>query len=154
MLSLHDERWQSLAGGYRQVFDPRPMLLKLEADTDTKSAWNELWEGLHHQGDVGTASYAAVPQLVRIYRTKENIDWNTYAMVATIELAREDSNNPVMPKWLENDYFRAIHELAEFGAGQVLSSRNQEEIRGILSIIALSADARTHARFLLDYSAE
>jgi hypothetical protein len=154
MLSLDDSRWQNLEGGYRVRFDPRPQLLKLEANNDTKAAWHELWEELHHQGDIGEASYAAVPHLVRIYRERGVIDWNAYAIVAVIELARDGGNNPGVPNWLEDDYFHAIRELAQVGAVEVLRATDQEDIRAILSILALTAGARTHARFLLDYSGE
>ena len=154
MLGLDDKRWQNLDGGYRKKFDPRPSLSKLDTNNDTKVAWQELWEGLHHQGDVGEASYAAVPQLVRIYRNAGVIDWNTYAIVAVIELARDDDKNPPIPKWLEEDYFQAIRDLAELGAVEVLQTKNPEEIRAILSILAISAAARIHAKFLIDYSAE
>jgi hypothetical protein len=154
MLSLDDKRWQILEGGYRTRFDPRPLFSELETDKDAKAAWHELWEGLHHQGDVGAASYAAVPHLVRIYRKRGVLDWNTYAIVAVIELARDDGKNPEVPRWLEDDYFQAIRDLAEVGAVEVLQTKNPEEIRAILSILAISAGARTHAKFLIDYSAE
>jgi len=49
--------------------------------------WEELWNELHHQGDVGDASFASVPFLVRSYRQRDVINWNTYALVAIIELA-------------------------------------------------------------------
>jgi hypothetical protein len=103
---------------------------------------------------VGEASYAAVPHLVRIYRKRGVIDWNTYAIVAVIELARDDGKNPEVPKWLEEDYLRAIRDLAEVGAVEVLQTTNPEEIRAILSILAISAGARTHAKFLISYSAD
>jgi hypothetical protein len=154
MLSLDDIRWQTLEGGYRIRFDPRPLFTKLDNGNDTKAAWHDLWEELHHQGDVGEASYAAVPHLVRIYRKRGVIDWNTYAIVAVIELARDDGKNPEVPKWLAEDYFQAIRDLAEVGAVEVLLTKNPEEIRAILSILAISAGARTHARFILNYSAE
>jgi hypothetical protein len=154
MLSLNDKRWQNLEGGYRTQFDPRPSLSKLDTNKDTSAAWHDLWDGLHHQGDVGEASYAAVPHLVRIYRDAGVIEWNTYAIVAVIELARDASKNPPIPKWLEEDYFQAIRDLAELGSVQVLQTRNPEETRAILSILAISAGARTHAKFLVDYSAE
>ena len=154
MLGLDDKRWKDLEGGYRERFDPRPMLSKLEANRDTKSAWHELWEGLHHQGDVGAASYAAVPHLVRIYRGHGSIDWNTYAIVAVIELARTSGNNPEVPEWLKEDYFKAIRELAEVGAVEVLRAKSPEESLSMLSILAIAVGVRTHARFLLDYSDE
>jgi hypothetical protein len=131
MLSLDDKRWQTLAGGYRVPFDPRPQLSQLAANNDTKAAWHALWEELHHQGDVGEASYAAVPHLVRIYRQRGAVDWNTYAIVAVIELARDVGKNPPVPKWLQEDYFRALRDLAEAGAAEVLKAKNSEDIRAI-----------------------
>jgi hypothetical protein len=153
MLSLDDKRWPALTGGYRTPFDPRSLLLKLETD-DAAAAWKNLWEELHHQGDVGDASYAAVPHLVRIYRQHRAIDWNTYAIVAVIELARGRDDNSDVPKWLEQDYFQALRELAEKGITEVLRAKTSEELRAILSVLAISKGARTHARFLLDYSEE
>jgi hypothetical protein len=154
MFSLDDARWQDLDGGYRVRFDPRPLLSKLQANDETKATWHELWEQLHHQGDVGEASYAAVPHLVRIYRERGGDCWNTYAIVAIIELARGMGKNPDEPKWLKEDYFRAIRELAEVGAVEILRARDSEEIRAILSILAITTGIRTHARFLLNYSDE
>jgi hypothetical protein len=154
MFNLDDNRCQNLEGGYRDRFDPRLLLSELETKKNAKAAWHELWEGLHHQGDVGAASYAAVPHLVRIYRERGMIDWNTYAIVAVIELARDEGKNPKVPKWLEDDYFQAIRDLAEVSAVEVLQTKNPEEIRAILSILAICAGARTHAKFLINYSAE
>jgi hypothetical protein len=82
MLSFDDERWNHLTGGYKTPFDPRPCLQKIERREDAAAAWQELWEELHHQGDVGDASYAAVPELVRIHRSESAVDWNPYALVA------------------------------------------------------------------------
>jgi len=154
MLSLDDKRWQTLAGGYRVPFDPRPQLSKLTANNDTKGAWHVLWEELHHQGNVGEASYAAVPHLVRIYRQRGVVDWNTYALVAVIELARGSGKNPEVPEWLKEDYFRALRDLAETGAAEVLKAKDSEDIRAILSILAIAAGVRTHAKFIINYSAE
>jgi hypothetical protein len=56
-MSLDDLRWQELHGGYRVPFDASELLRRLEQGQDI---WDELWQELHHQGDVGEASYAAV----------------------------------------------------------------------------------------------
>lgn len=154
MLNFEDQRWRELLGGYRTAFDVRPSLQKLESNLGANEAWHELWEELHHQGDVGEASYAAVPHLVRIHRQRGRDDWNTYALVATIELARGKGSNPEVPNWLEQDYFGAIQELAKLGAVEVLRSKNLEDIRAILSILAIAKGARTHGRFLVEYSDE
>ena len=53
MLSLDDNRWSNLTGGYRIKCDPWPLLARLESDGNKETAWHELWEELHRQGDVG-----------------------------------------------------------------------------------------------------
>ena len=154
MLDLEDSRWEELRGGYRTIYDPRPALLRLRSEKDARQAWEELWDGLHHQGDVGDASYAAVPHLVEIHRQRGTPDWNPYAMVATIELARGDIRNPKLPEWLAGDYLQAIRKLSTVGAMELAFARNPEEIRAILAVLAISKDARTHGRLLLNYSEE
>jgi hypothetical protein len=152
MVSLDDARWSLMTGGYRMTLDPRPLLKRLETERDTTGIWKELWDELHHQGDVGEASYAAVPFLVRAYRKRGEIDWNTYAMVAIIELARKEGQNPDVPDWLEQDYFQAIRELSEIGATEVLRVTSPDDVRAILSVIAIEKGLRTHGKFLVNYS--
>ena len=153
MLALDDERWRNLTGGYRTPFDPRPLLARLETDQDMAPVWRELWEELHHQGDVGETSYAVIPRLVRIHRMRDAVDdWNTYAIVAIIELARTETRNPKIPEWLEKDYFRAIEELAEVGLADILRTKEPEAVGAMLSVIAISKGLRNHGRFLVKYS--
>jgi hypothetical protein len=154
MLALDDNRWTTLAGGYRTPLDPRALLSKLESGQDAPAVWRELWNELHHQGDVGEASYAAVPHLVDISRRRRKLDWNTYAMVAIIELARMEGSNPALPNWLESGYFRAIQELAEIGAGEVLRAEDPDTVRAILSVIAIAKGLRVHGKFLVNCSDE
>jgi len=152
MLSLDDERWSSLNGGYRVPFDPRPLLRKLEAGTDVRAVWDGLWRGLHHQGDVGEASYAAVPHLVRIHRQRGVVDWNTYAIVATIELARGRGTNPEVPASLRQGYQEAIDQLAETGLRELPHAEGQEAIRSILAMLAIWKGARTYGQVLSSFS--
>ncbi len=152
MLGTDDKRWTTMTGGYRLPFDPRPLLSRLETEHDTESVWRELWDELHHQGDVGDASFAAVPHLVRIHCKRGLPDWNTYAIVAAIELARNEGTNPDVPNWIEKDYFHAIQELAEIGIHQISQTRDPEVVRAILSIIAIEKGLRIHGKFLVDYS--
>jgi len=154
MLSLDDNRWMLMQGGYRMPFDPRPLLARLESNTNTASVWPDLWDELHHQGDVGEASYAAVPHLIRICRSRGELDWNVYAFTAIVELSRGKGDNPDVPEWLSEGYFRAIDELAEMGSLQVLGASDSGTVRAILSIVAIKKDLRTHARFLIHYSGD
>jgi len=152
MLSLDDNRWNSMTGGYRMKCDPRPLLAQLENEQTREKAWHGLWEELHHQGDVGEASYASVPHLVRIHRASGIVDWNPYAIVAIIELVRGKGDNPEVPKWLEEDYLRAIRELAEIGAAAIWRTDEPDAVLSILGIIAIAKGLRTHGKFLVMYS--
>lgn len=133
-------------------FDPRPALRKLEHEEDTATAWEELWNELHHQGDVGDASYAAVPELVRIYRNGGGAGWNLYAMVAIIELARTEPQNPELPDWLREDYLRSIQELAQMGTKDIWSAEDADAKLSILSVVAIARGLRRHGKFLALYS--
>jgi len=154
MLSFDDKRWEQLSGGYRAGFDPRTALSKLETNTQSEDAWNELWEGLHHQGDVGEASYAAVPHIVRIYRQRRADRWRSFGLVALIELARGRGTNPVVPNWLKQDYFQAIQDLAAIASSEIMSEGDVDAMRAMLSVIAIAKGVRTHARLLFEYSDE
>jgi hypothetical protein len=154
MLSLDDKRWEQLSGGYRTQFDPRASFSKLESNIQSENAWDELWEGLHHQGDVGDASYAAVPHIVRIYRQRRGDRWRTFGLVVLIELARGRGTNPEIPNWLKQDYFQAIQDLARIGSTEVIREDDTYTVRAMLSVIAIAKGARTHARFLFEYSDE
>ena len=152
MLSFDDDRWNHLEGGYKMPFDPRPSLRKIESQQETAGAWKELWEELYHQGDVGGASYASIPELVRIHRSGGAADWNLYAIVAIIDLARTEPQNPEVPDWLSEDYFRSIQELARMGTKDIMAAEELDTNRAILSVIAIARGLRTHGKFLVNYS--
>lgn len=134
--------------------DPRPLVKKLENESDTKAVWDELWNELHHQGDVGDASYAAVPLLVEAHRKCGEADWNTYAIVSIIELARTEQHNPPIPAWLSDRYFSAIQELCRIGLREIADANDIDSVRAMLSVIALAKGLRTHAKFLVEYNEE
>jgi|SRR5580658_1345856 hypothetical protein len=152
MLSLDDPRWSELKGGYRVPFDPRPLLRRFESDEDLDHVWSELWNELHHQGDVGEASYAAVPHIVRIYCERGTLDWNAYGIVSIVELARNENGNPEVPVWLKEDYFAAIGTLAGRGILELSNAHDPDLCREILGVIALNTGLRNHARMLAEYS--
>ncbi len=66
MMLLSDQRWKDFDGGYRVKYDASIPLSRLKNGIgDLDSIWSELWQNLHHQGDVGIASYAAIPHIAR-----------------------------------------------------------------------------------------
>jgi hypothetical protein len=149
MLELDDPRWGELIGGYRVQYDPRPALASLESGA--ADAWKLLWDELHHQGDVGTASYAAVPHIVRIYQARRLPNWNAYALVGTIELAR-GRRNPAVPSWLEPAYSDAVRSLAKTGSRELWESDERELLQCALALIALVRGHRLAGQLLLAYT--
>ncbi len=137
-LNFEDDRWPDLEGGYRQPIDLRPLLAELETAVDPRPTWEELWHELYHQGDVGSGSYAAVPHLVRIHRARGRVDWNTYALVATIELARGSKANPKVPRWAKSAYEAALLELARIGRNELPRATDPEAVRSILALLAIA----------------
>jgi len=152
LMELNDPRWASLKGGYGVPFDPRPALFQLADGTDIQGAWGQLWDGLHHQGDVGEASYACVPHLVRIHEARGMPDWNTYAIVATIDLARDRRRNPTIPAWLGAEYAGAIEHLAGLALRELSRAIDRETTRSMLAVLAIWKGARVHGRVLVELS--
>jgi hypothetical protein len=130
MLSLKDPKWQRLKGGYAAS----AALLRLERGEDV---WEDLWQALHHQGDVGVASYAAVPQLVRIAEGARR-DWNLYGLTSTIEVERHRKSNPPLPKWLAEDYHAAWKQLLTLAIRDIPKVRDALTVRSILGAMALA----------------
>jgi hypothetical protein len=152
LLNLSDERWASMEAGYRVPFDLRPLLVRLEADHGVGDAWSDLWQELHHQGDIGVGSLASVPHIVRICTASASIDWNPFALATTIELARGVRGNPDTPDWLRTAYHDALDALSRFGIAQLPHATNEALVRSILALIAAVRGLRSHARLLSQYT--
>lgn len=135
MLSLDDEKWKCLHGGYRTPYDASIALRSLQSGIDV---WDELWNELHHQGDVDFASYASVPQLVRIASESAYRNWNFYGLVATIEVERHRKCNPALPTWLAADYDTALAAASALALADIESSPDSSTTRAILSVLALA----------------
>ena len=86
-----------LTSAYGIPYDPTEALELLK--TNKEKALNLLWENLYHQGDIGTASYAAAPKL---------IEFGELSLVGAIEVARHSNKNPSLPKHLEQQYLKAL----------------------------------------------
>jgi hypothetical protein len=142
MVSLDDPKWKQMHGGYRAPYDPTPGLKRLEAGQDQAAVWEEFWNELHHQGDVGEASYAVVPQLLRIAKARQDLDWNFYALVSTIEIERGKKGNPPLPDWLKESYERAWADLLDVGIRDLKRSDDPISTRCILGALAISRGDR------------
>jgi hypothetical protein len=137
MLDLDDSRWTSLKSAYRAAFDPRAVLLQLQASADVDAAWKQLWDDLHHQGNVDTAAYACAPHLVRIHGSRDLPDWNTYAILGVIELARRDASNAPISSEFKVAYNAALEDAIDLGLRDLGRSRDKPLVQSVLGLVAL-----------------
>ena len=104
MIRDEDPRSASMKGGYRVPHDPRHARERLRVDGNDSRAWDDLWQNLHHQGDLGEASYVSVVALVEMCETTMLSDADLFGLVSTIEIERPRRTNPEVPEWLASDY--------------------------------------------------
>ncbi len=139
MITLDDNLWKELKGGHQMTFDVSVPLKRLEATKDKKEIENiyrELWNELHHQGNVGLASYMAVPQMVRIAKERNLFNWNVLALCATIEQQRHLGQNPTLPMLYEDYYQNGLTELKKFVVDNIRPIKDEITFRSALSVLA------------------
>jgi|HubBroStandDraft_6_1064221.scaffolds.fasta_scaffold37800_2 hypothetical protein len=150
MIPLDDPQWAQLKGGYRRPYDPSSALRRLQEGDDV---WDELWDNLHHQGDVGDASYATVPHLVAIMKRSSRRDFNFYNLVSTIEIERHQRKNPALSGSLEESYVAAWADLLELATADLKSAQDPFLIQSLIGTIAL-AKGQTKLGALISYADE
>jgi hypothetical protein len=146
LLPLNDPGWNALAHAYGSASDI-PMLLA-RAATDPRpghhpeSSWFDLWSALCHQGDVYSASYAAVPHLIAMVPgALAARSYEPLLLAASIEQARLEGTGPEMPSELRPAYQAAVvrgRELAAATVDKAWSSDARTALTG--SLAALSGD--------------
>jgi hypothetical protein len=114
-LSLDDtRRWADLQHAYGSASDVPDLLRQLAAlpaSSGKDEPWFSLWSALAHQGDVYSASFAAVPHVVRalsIAPTKA--DSSFFHFPAWVEICRQKTATPI-PDDLRQAYFAALERL-------------------------------------------
>jgi hypothetical protein len=99
--------------------------------------WESLWSLLCHQGDIYTASYAAVPHIIAIaLNAKGPIDFGFLLLPARIEIARKRKRGPDIPQEFEWDYFAALRKLIECAARHAASDWDLSMLLSVLAAIA------------------
>lgn len=119
MLSLDNQNWKDLNHAYGSARDIPDLLQQLRAHPNptqnySDEPWFSLWSRLCHQGDVYTASYAAVPHIIDICSTTTDpIDFGFFQLPGCIEIARASGRGPDVPEMIAADYKLAFVRLPE-----------------------------------------
>lgn len=139
-LSLDDTlRWADLRHAYGSAGDVPGLLrqlVALPASRGRDEPWFSLWSALAHQGDVYSASFAAVPHVVRalsIAPTKA--DSSFFHCPARVEICRQKTATPV-PEDLRQAYFTALARLPSLVAAAADREWDDSFLACILAAIA------------------
>lgn len=117
MIALGADDWKLLEHAYGPAEDIPRLLEQLAEDPRPKShyeeePWFTLWSSLCHQGDVYTASYAAVPHIVGICLSSDGpVDLGFFQLPACVKIAHATGFGPAMPSQLVDDYKNALSQL-------------------------------------------
>jgi hypothetical protein len=129
---MSDPKWLD---AYNSPFDPRP-IINAWAAGDGEQAAAELWLRLYHQGSVGTASYEAVPELVRLLNASAPPDWNAYALIASIEEGRSFPDSPTIPDELAGSYRQAWEAIVPRAIDHLRTASDDPLVRSLIAVIA------------------
>jgi hypothetical protein len=155
MLSLDSPRWKELEHAYGVATDTPGLLRQLysfppsEGDSEP---WFTLWSSLAHQGDVYSASFAAVPHVVdALSKGPEKVCFDYFQFPAWVEICRHN-NHVTVPADLLTAYTQALRMLPTLVA--VASSREWDEgfARCALAAIAAAKGAHPLAETVLELS--
>jgi len=99
MLALSDPRWNTLNDAYGRASAIPGLLAQLAqqpADDGAAEPWYSLWSALAHQGDVYSASFAAVPHVVEaLAAAPETASEVYFHFPAWVEICRHRNGVPV-----------------------------------------------------------
>ena len=139
MLSLDSPKWAELEHAYGPASDIPDLLRQLERmppSDGEKEPWFSIWSSLAHQGDVYSASFAAVPHVVRILaQAPDKTDFSYFQFPAWVEICRQKKSVPI-PRELETDYYSALQQLPSLVAAVADRDWNEGFLLSALSAIA------------------
>jgi hypothetical protein len=92
-LPLESPRWAELEHAYGKATDIPALLHEIRTKTpgpNLAQTWNAIWSSLAHQGDVYTASFAAVPHVISaLWASPLSTDYNYLYFASYVESRRQ-----------------------------------------------------------------
>jgi hypothetical protein len=157
MLSLDSPRWAELRHAYGPASDTPALLLQLQSLPDAageSEPWFTLWSSLAHQGDVQSASFAAVPHVVSALAAQPLAAPATYFhFPAWVEICRL-RQGVVVPADLDQAYFAALERLPALAAEAAARPWDGDMLACVLAAIAVTKGNVVVAEAALELSTQ
>jgi hypothetical protein len=152
--SLNDIRWTELSHAYGFAGNLEPLLKSLytfPSESDSKlEPWRTLWSSLCHQGDVYSASFAAIPIIVDALSTAPLKATQSYFLLPVcVELARVKHHADVPEKFVKS-YGAAIAKFPSLVAAASSRDWSQDLTAAALAAVAVSKGQWNTAQLLVD----
>ena len=154
MLPLDSPRWSELEHAYGVASDI-PDLLRLlsqfPAESSYKSEpWFSLWSSLYHQGDIYSASFAAVPHVIEaLAADPARASLSYFLLPASIEVQRVSSGAAIPPE-LEAAYYAALGRIPKLFLAASRPSWRQDLCTAALAAMAAATGNHQVAKLLLE----
>jgi hypothetical protein len=157
MLSLESHRWSQLQHAYGSAADI-PALLKALTPRSSSAGqaepWFSIWSALAHQGDVFSASYAAVPHVVAILaNAPTQADSSFFQFPTWIEICRVKAGLEV-DEDLKVPYFSALGELPQLVAAASRATATPEHAACCMAAVAVAMGQAEMAAVALELTPE
>jgi hypothetical protein len=108
-----------------------------ECESYEDEPWFSIWSALAHQGDVYSASFAAVPHVVGVLATApERAGFQYFGFPAWVEICRQRSDEPI-PDDLRESYFDDLARLPGLAAAAASRPWDDAMLQSVLGAIAV-----------------
>lgn len=155
LLSLESSRWSELEHAYGRASDIPQLLRQLQDLPESEGQsepWFTLWSALAHQGDVYSASFAAVPHVIAALSTSPiKADVSFIHFPAWVEICRVKQETPVPPD-LADGYFAALQRLPALVAEAALGRTDPDFAACATAAIAATLGQHAMAEVILEMS--
>jgi hypothetical protein len=155
VLSLDSHRWAELQHAYGSAVDTPALLKRLRALPKSEGRaepWFTLWSSLAHQGDVYSASFAAVPHVIEALAiAPAQADASYFHFPAWVEVCRSKMDVEV-PVDLRTSYFASLTRLPALVAAAAERQWEPEFLACALAAISAAKGQPAVAEAVLEFS--
>jgi hypothetical protein len=153
MISLDSPRWAELKHAYGSASDIPELLRQLDtfpSSNGNAEPWYSIWSALAHQGDVYSATFAAVPHVVEMLAVDPlRATGDYFHFPAWVEICRR-RRSVTVPEDLQPAYFGALAKLPNLVCATAGRTWSEGFLVCALSAIAVSKDSPQIAEAILE----
>jgi len=157
LVPLESPQWDDLRHAYGAAGDIPPLLRRLTSFPTSQGRaepWHSLWSALCHQGDVYSASFAAVPHIVEILSTAPHrAGFDFFLLPTAVEIARAEKG-VVIADQLNAAYSQALSKLPALATAVLQPTCDRNLCQSALAACAVVAGQTELARLLVDLDSD